>query len=172
MMLNDSFPSSMAAKHRWTSPEPTLPQIVADDGDASRTHLGVGVAMARRSIGRTPITGKTTGSRGEPESARRPVRADGVRPGTKRGEATERCRVRQGVDYRPDDNGNSLPRLVRERSQTISNRDGSVYGNGRNSTPLTTVNTAVVAPIPSASVARRQCERRVFRSVRTANVTS
>ena len=33
-----------------------------------------------------------------------------------------------------------------------SSRSGSGYGSGRNSTPLTTLKTAVFAPMPSASV--------------------
>src|SRR4029079_19675422 len=75
--------------------------------------------------------------------------------------------------YSPDDIGNSVPRLVCERSQTISSRDGSAYGNGRNNTPFTTVNTAVVAPIPSASVASAaSVNTGFFRSVRIANEMS
>jgi hypothetical protein len=43
-------------------------------------------------------------------------------------------------------------RLSRSFSQTRTSRSGAGYGSGRISTPLITLNTAVVAPMPSASV--------------------
>ncbi len=58
-------------------------------------------------------------------------------------------------------------------SHTTTSRSGSANGNGRSSTPFTTLNTALVAPIPIASVATAvSVNTGVFPSVRTAYRTS
>src|SRR5262249_46377218 len=55
----------------------------------------------------------------------------------------------------------------------VASRSGFAYGSGRNSTALTTLKIAVVAPIPSPMVAIAVTVKAgLFLSVRTANARS